>query len=34
MGQRDRFDPYLYHCDYFGLLGTGFIRGVKRVGLG
>ena len=22
MGPRDRFYPYLYHCDYIGLLGT------------
>ena len=26
MGQRDRFYPYLYHCDYIGLLGTGFMQ--------
>ena len=26
MGQRGRFYPYLYHCDYIGLLGTGFMQ--------
>ena len=26
MGPRGRFYPYLYHCDYIGLLGTGFIQ--------
>ena len=26
MGPRGRFYPYLYHCDYVGLLGTGFIQ--------
>ena len=26
MGPRDRFYPYLFHCDYIGLLGTGFIQ--------
>ena len=26
MGPRDRFYPYLYHCDYIGLLGTGFMQ--------
>ena len=25
MGPRGRFYPYLYHCDYIGLLGTGFM---------
>ena len=26
MGPRDRFYPYLYHCDYIELLGTGFMQ--------
>ena len=26
MGQRGRFYPYLYHCGYIGLLGTGFMQ--------
>ena len=26
MSPRDRFYPYLYHCDYIGLLGTGFMQ--------
>ena len=26
MGPRDPFYPYLYHCDYIGLLGTGFMQ--------
>ena len=26
MGPRDRFYPYLYHCDYIGLLGTCFMQ--------
>ena len=26
MGSRGRFYPYLYHCDYIGLLGTGFMQ--------
>ena len=26
MGPRDRFYPYFYHCDYIGLLGTGFMQ--------
>ena len=26
MGPRGRFYPYLYHCDYIGLLGIGFIQ--------
>ena len=26
MGPRDRFYPYLYHCDYIGLLVTGFMQ--------
>ena len=26
MGPRDRFYPYLYHCDYIRLLGTGFMQ--------
>ena len=26
MGQRGRFYPYLYHYDYIGLLGTGFMQ--------
>ena len=26
MGPRGRFDPHLYHCDYIGLLGTGFMQ--------
>ena len=26
MGPRGRFCPYLYHCDYIGLLGTGFMQ--------
>ena len=26
MGPRDRFYPYLYHCDYIGLFGTGFMQ--------
>ena len=26
MGLRGRFYPYLYHCDYIGLLGTGFMQ--------
>ena len=26
MGPRGRFYPYLYHCDYTGLLGTGFMQ--------
>ena len=25
---RGRFYPYLYHCIYIGLLGTGFIQGM------
>ena len=25
MGPRGRFYPYLYHCDYIELLGTGFM---------
>ena len=26
MGPRGRFYPYLYHCDYIGLLGTCFMQ--------
>ena len=26
MGPRGRFYPYLYHCDYIGLLGTVFMQ--------
>ena len=26
MGPRDRFYPYLYHCDYIGLLEIGFMQ--------
>ena len=26
MGPRDRFYPYLYYCDYIGLLGTSFMQ--------
>ena len=26
MGPRGRFYPYLYHFDYIGLLGTGFMQ--------
>ena len=26
MGPRGRFYPYLYHCDYIRLLGTGFMQ--------
>ena len=26
MDPRGRFYPYLYHCDYIGLLGTGFMQ--------
>ena len=26
MGPRDCFYPYLYPCDYIGLLGTGFMQ--------
>ena len=26
MGPRGRFYPYLYHCDYIGLLGTDFMQ--------
>ena len=26
MGPRGRFYPYLYHWDYIGLLGTGFMQ--------
>ena len=26
MGPRGRFYLYLYHCDYIGLLGTGFMQ--------
>ena len=26
MGPRGRFYPYLYHYDYIGLLGTGFMQ--------
>ena len=26
MGPRGRFYPYFYHCDYIGLLGTGFMQ--------
>ena len=26
MGPRGRFYPYLYHCDYIGLLGTGLMQ--------
>ena len=26
MGPRGRFYPYLYQCDYIGLLGTGFMQ--------
>ena len=26
MGPRGRFYPYLYHCVYIGLLGTGFMH--------
>ena len=26
MGPRDRFYPYLYHCHYIGMLGTGFMQ--------
>ena len=26
MGPRGCFYPYLYHCDYIGLLGTGFMQ--------
>ena len=26
MSSRDRFYPYLYHCDYIALFGTGICR--------
>ena len=26
MGPRGRFYPYLYHCDYIGLVGAGFMQ--------
>ena len=26
MDPRGHFYPYLYHCDYIGLLGTGFMQ--------
>ena len=26
MGPRGRFYPYLYYCDYIGLLGIGFMQ--------
>ena len=26
MGPRGRFYPYLYYCDYIGLLGTSFMQ--------
>ena len=26
MGPRGRFYPYLYHCYYIGMLGTGFMQ--------
>ena len=26
MGPRGHFYPYLYHCDYIGLLVTGFMQ--------
>ena len=26
MGPRGRFYPYLYHRDYIGLFGTGFMQ--------
>ena len=26
MGPRGHFYPYFYHCDYIGLLGTGFMQ--------
>ena len=26
MSPRDHFYPYLYHCDYIGLLGTDFMQ--------
>ena len=26
MGPRGHFCPYLYHCDYIGRLGTGFMQ--------
>ena len=26
MDPRGHFYPYLYHCDYIGLLGTGFMH--------
>ena len=26
MGPRGCFYPYLYHCDYIELLGTGFMQ--------
>ena len=26
MGPRGRFYSYLYHCDYIGLFGTGFMQ--------
>ena len=26
MGPRGHFCPYLYHCDYIGLLGIGFMQ--------
>ena len=26
MGPRGHFYPYLYYCDYIGLLGTGFMQ--------
>ena len=26
MGPRGCFYPYLYHCDYIGLLGIGFMQ--------
>ena len=26
MGPKYRFYPYLYHCGYIGLLGTGFMQ--------
>ena len=29
MGPRGRFYPYLYYCDYIGLLGTGFMQALQ-----
>ena len=29
MGPRGHFYPYLYHCDYIGLLGTGFMQVIQ-----